>query len=861
MSKIDGTEAFPTVEEHREKDTDLRDPELAGFWLASLVDSADDAIISKTLEGIITSWNKGAERIFGYKPEEAIGHSVTLLIPPGHEDEEPTILSKLRAGERVEHYETIRIHKDGRLLNVSLTVSPIRDATGRIVGASKIARDITDRFHSQRKLDETSTRLSLALAAARLGDWSWDAKTDVVTLSQTAATIFDISPGRELTWTELRSLLHSDDAERARIAVERALEAHGDYDIEYRVIQKDDSTVWVSAKGRGIYGDQGEILGMLGFVQDITTRKSIEETLRTQTEALRTLNEVGRVISAELDLQKTVQAVTDAATELTRASFGSFFYNVLSEEGASYMLFALAGVPRHAFDRFPMPRATDLFGPTFRGEGVVRIANVKLDPRYGKNSPYYGMPEGHLPVTSYLAVPVVSSSGEVLGGLFFGHPQPDMFSDREEQIVVGLASQAAIAMDNARLYEAAKKARAEAEKAANDNALLYRQAEESGRLKEEFLATISHELRTPLNAILGWARMLRSGQLSDDNAAKALDTIERNARAQAQLIDDLLDVSRIVTGKLRMDVRPTDPNSFIDAAVEAVRPAAEAKGVRIQKIVDTGAVSVTGDPVRLQQVVWNLLSNAIKFTPRNGRVQIRLERVDSHVEIVVNDTGQGIEADFLPHVFDRFRQADQRTSRQHGGMGLGLAIVRHLVELHGGSVDARSPGEGQGSTFTVLLPITPVYQVDLNGERVHPAARDLLPTTECADRLDGLRVLIVDDESDTRELLKQGLEFCGAIVTLAASATEALEELNKTKLDVLISDIGMPGEDGYDLIKQVRMLPLESGGRIPAIALTAYTRVEDRLHALRSGYHMHVPKPVELAELVAVAASLVRRLT
>ncbi|HEY9501596.1 MAG TPA: PAS domain S-box protein [Pyrinomonadaceae bacterium] len=861
MSKIDGTEAFPTVEEHREKDTDLRGPELAGFWLASLVDSADDAIISKTLEGIITSWNKGAERIFGYKPEEAIGHSVTLLIPPGHEDEEPTILSKLRAGERVEHYETVRIHKDGRLLNVSLTVSPIRDATGRIVGASKIARDITDRFKSQEKLDETSTRLSLALAAARLGDWSWDAKTDVVTLSQTAATIFDISPGRELTWTELRSLLHAEDAECARIAVEQALEAHGDYDIEYRVIQKDDSTVWVSAKGRGIYGDQGEILGMLGFVQDITTRRSIEETLRTQTEALRTLNEVGRVISAELDLQKTVQAVTDAATELTRARFGSFFYNVLNEEGASYMLFALAGVPRHAFERFPMPRATDLFGPTFRGEGVVRIANVKLDPRYGKNSPYYGMPEGHLPVTSYLAVPVVSSSGEVLGGLFFGHPQPDIFSDREEQIVVGLASQAAIAMDNARLYEAAKKARAEAEKAANDNALLYRQAEESGRLKEEFLATISHELRTPLNAILGWARMLRSGQLSDDNAAKALDTIERNARAQAQLIDDLLDVSRIVTGKLRMDVRPTDPNSFIDAAVEAVRPAAEAKGVRIQKIVDTGAVSVTGDPVRLQQIVWNLLSNAIKFTPRNGRVQIRLERVDSHVEIVVNDTGQGIEADFLPHVFDRFRQADQRTSRQHGGMGLGLAIVRHLVELHGGSVDARSPGEGQGATFTVLLPITPVYQVDLNGERVHPAARDLLPTTECSDRLDGLRVLVVDDESDTRELLKQGLEFCGAIVTLAASTTEALEQLNKTKLDVLISDIGMPGEDGYDLIKQVRMLPTESGGRIPAIALTAYTRVEDRLLALRSGYHMHVPKPVELAELVAVAASLVRRLT
>ncbi|HSE22618.1 MAG TPA: PAS domain S-box protein, partial [Pyrinomonadaceae bacterium] len=564
MSKSIGGDSLPKDQADRQTENELRSSELAGYWLASLIDSADDAIISKTLEGVITSWNKGAERIFGYTPDEAIGQSVTMLIPPGHFDEEPIILAKLRAGERVEHYETVRLHKNGRLLNISLTVSPIRDSTGKIIGASKIARDITDRYQAQRELDETATRLSLALAAARLGDWSWDATTDVVLLSKTAAAIFNVSPASEMTWTELRSLLHPEDAERAKLAVEHALEVHGDYDIEYRVIREDDSIVWVSAKGRGLYADDGGVVGMLGFVQDITSSKSIEESLRAQTDALRTLNEVGQVISAELDLHKTVQAVTDAATVLTRARFGSFFYNVLNEEGASYMLFTIAGVPRHAFDHFPMPRATDLFGPTFRGEGAVRLANVKEDPRYGKNSPYYGMPDGHLPITSYLAVPVVSSSGEVLGGLFFGHPQPDIFSERDEQIVVGLASQAAIAMDNARLYEAAKKARAEAERAAADNEHLYRQAEESSRLKEEFLATISHELRTPLNAILGWARMLRSGQLSDDNAAKALDTIERNARAQAQLIDDLLDVSRIVTGKLRMDVRPTDPNSFID---------------------------------------------------------------------------------------------------------------------------------------------------------------------------------------------------------------------------------------------------------------------------------------------------------
>jgi CheY-like chemotaxis protein len=290
-----------------------------------------------------------------------------------------------------------------------------------------------------------------------------------------------------------------------------------------------------------------------------------------------------------------------------------------------------------------------------------------------------------------------------------------------------------------------------------------------------------------------------------------------------------------------------------------VRPAADAKGVRVQKVVDTGLVSIPGDPVRLQQVVWNLLSNAIKFTPRGGRVQVRSERVNSHLEIVVSDTGQGISADFLPHVFDRFRQADQKTSRQHGGMGLGLAIVRHLVELHGGSVKAASEGEGRGATFTVMLPITPLYQIDSSGGRVHPAARDLLPKDVGTDRLDGLSILVVDDEPDTRELLKQGLEYCGAKVRVAGSASQAVDELVAAVPDILISDVGMPGIDGYDLMRQIRDLPPDRGGKVAAIALTAYTRIEDRLQALRAGYDMHVPKPVELAELVAVAASVTRR--
>jgi len=557
--------ALPHDASKSDQVTDLRSPELAPYWLTALIESAEDAIISKTLAGTITSWNNGAQRIFGYTAEEAIGKSVTMLIPPDHVDEEPAILARLRAGDRIEHYETIRLTKDGRRIDISLTVSPIKGPNGQIVGASKIARDITE----QRQARKT-------LAAA---------------------------------------------------------------------------------------------------------------------------------------------------------------------------------------------------------------------------------------------------------------------------------------------YEAAKQARAEAEQAAAEKERLYHLAEESSRLKEEFLATISHELRTPLSAILGWTRMLRMGQLSGEDHAKALDTIERNARAQAQLIDDLLDVSRIITGKLRMDVRPSEPNSFIDAAVEAVRPAAEAKGVRVQKVIDTAAISIPGDPVRLQQVVWNLLSNAIKFTPRGGRVQIRSERVNSHLEIVVSDTGQGIAPDFLPHVFDRFRQADQKTSRRHGGMGLGLSIVRHLVELHGGTVQASSDGVGHGATFTVHLPISPIYHVDAAAGRVHPGARDLLPANESTDRLDGLLILVVDDEPDTRDLLRQGLEYNGARVRVAASAAEALAALGNEVPDILISDIGMPEVDGYDLIRQIRGLQVESGRRVAAIALTAYTRVADRLQALRAGYDMHVPKPVELTELCAVAASLTRRKT
>jgi PAS domain S-box-containing protein len=390
------------------------------------------------------------------------------------------------------------------------------------------------------------------------------------------------------------------------------------------------------------------------------------------------------------------------------------------------------------------------------------------------------------------------------------------------------------------------------------------EAETANRAKDEFLATVSHELRTPLNAILGWARMLRAGQIDEDTMTRALETIERNAKAQAQLIADLLDVSRITSGKLRLDVRSVDLVSLIEAAIDSVQPAADAKGIRLQAVLDPRAGPVSGDPDRLQQVVWNLLSNAIKFTSKEGRVQVRLERVNSHIEITVSDTGKGINAEFLPYVFDRFRQADSTISRAYGGLGLGLAIVRHLVELHGGTVHAYSAGEGCGATFTVRLPLMIVRDSERFPiealERRHPTAGDEAPF-ECPPVLKGLRVLVVDDEVDVPQLLTAVLSLCGAEVIAVASVAEAMAAIQQMQPDIVVSDIGMPREDGYSLIRRLRATEAEHGGRVPAIALTAHARIEDRLRALSAGFDAHVAKPVEPAELVTVIASVVRRIS
>ncbi|HEX6243660.1 MAG TPA: ATP-binding protein [Polyangiales bacterium] len=381
-------------------------------------------------------------------------------------------------------------------------------------------------------------------------------------------------------------------------------------------------------------------------------------------------------------------------------------------------------------------------------------------------------------------------------------------------------------------------------------------AERASRAKDEFLSTLSHELRTPLSAIVGWSTLLRKGAVPADRMEKALETIERNAKVQARLIEDMLDLARIEQGKLVLSVGPLEMVRVVGAAIDSLRPAAEAKGVRLQSVLDSHA-TIVGDADRLQQVVWNLLSNAIKFTPKGGRVHVRLQRHHSYVQLAVGDTGQGIDADFLPHVFDRFRQADASFSRRAGGLGLGLAIVRSLVELHGGTVTASSGGRDQGAEFVVRLPIAPLRAdtVPPSGERDAGVAA---PTFEAPEELRGLSVLVVDDEPETRELLRFVLEQCDTRVTTADHAGEALRLLDLQRFDLLISDIGMPDVDGYALIRAVRARPAEAGGGIPALALTAYARAEDRTQVLRAGFHMHLAKPIDPTELLVVMATLVK---
>ena len=791
--------------------------------LTAIVDASDDAIVGKDLNGIVRSWNRSAERMFGYTAAEMIGQSIRRIIPADRQYEEDDVLARIRRGDKVDHFETIRQHKDGTLLPISLSVSPITDEQGRVIGASKIARDIRDRKRLAAIVDSSDD----AIVGKTLDGivTSWNAA---------AERMFGFA-ARDIVGTSIRRIIPSDRQHEEDEVLARIRRGEKVDHFETIRQRKDGTLVPISLTVSPIRDERGTVVGASKIARDISDRKRADDE-RTRLLALAErnaaitdkLNRVGTIVASTLDRDAVVQAVTDAATELTGAQFGAFFYNVVNEQGESYTLYTISGVPRDRFSQFPMPRNTTLFDPTFKGTYVVRCDDVTTDPRYGRNAPYHGMPPGHLPVRSYLAVPVRSSSGEVLGGLFFGHGETGRFTQEHESLVVGIAAWASVALENARLY---------------------RGLQEANRLKDEFLATLSHELRTPLNAILGYARMLRAGVVGPVQQPRAVETIERNAVSLTQIVEDVLDISRIVAGKMRLNIQTIDLAEPVRRAAESIRPSADVKGIKLDVDSPRALPLVAADAERVQQIAWNLLSNAVKFTPRGGRIQVRLEAHAGGVSVVVADNGVGIDRAFLPFVFDRFRQGDAGSTRVFGGLGLGLSIVRQLVDMHGATVTAASDGIGKGAAFTVTFPSInhPPHGVDAG---VH--------ATETADGpvaladLRGLRMLAVDDELDALAMVRDILEAAGAEVISARSAGEALEALGSARVDAVVADLAMPHVDGFALITQIRHHADEAVRTVPAVALTAYARSEDRARALSAGYQRHLAKPIDPAELVRV---------
>jgi PAS domain S-box-containing protein len=862
-------------------------PPAARLLLAAIVESSEDAIISKDLTGIITSWNRGAERAFGYTAGEAVGRSITMLIPGDRLAEEDHVLARVARGESVDHFETIRQRKDGTLVDVSLTVSPIRDENGTIIGASKIARDVTARRRMETELQDLQRRL-VALASASgtiLGSPTMDdvlAGTIAVARDLFAADGYAVWRTEDhATWKVVRSFGISDTF-RTRVVIRDGGHASGAIVPPEPMIFEDVSTEPRLAGSRDAYEAEG-IASMVAFPLAVRGHRSgtIVFYFRRRRTFQRVDVEVGTALAnlaasalSTAELYEEQRAAREAADHARhRAAFLADAATILSAS-LDYQD-TLSAVARLAVTAVADWCAVDMIG---EGGIVHRLAVAHLDPakvrdareleeRYPADPDMEGgvhhvirtgqpvlvsriLPsqleaasrdeEHHrmlraFGLTSYMCVPMLAHGKAFAAMTFLSAESGREYTDTDLRLAREIAARASLAVENARSYA---------------------RAQDANRLKDEFLATLSHELRTPLNAVLGYARMLRLGTLNAEKGRTAVEVIERNATSLKQIIEDVLDVSRIVTGRLRLSVQPVDLPVVLREACATVMPAADAKGVRVETILDPLTAPVSGDVDRLQQVVWNLLSNAIKFTPRGGKVQVRLSRVNSHVEITVSDTGCGIAPSFLPAVFDRFRQGDATPSREHGGLGLGLSIAKQLIELHGGTIEAASDGEGKGATFTAKLPLMIVHARPAEpGRREQPHTDHHPPVIDGAPRLDGVRVLAVDDEPDSLNLLRFVLESAGAEVRVANSAAAALDAIRQHVPDVMIADIGMPGVDGLQLVRAVRQLE-KPARNIPIAALTAYARTQDRVLSLASGFQMHLVKPIDPLELTVAVSAL-----
>jgi PAS domain S-box-containing protein len=737
--------------------------------------------------------------------------------------EVPVILLSARAGEEA-RLEGLDAGADDYLVK-PFSARELLARVGALLELNQMRREHEDRLH-------------LATEAAEIGLWDVDLLTDTLFWPPRVKAMFGISPDVLVSMADFYAGLHPDDRERTRDAFAAALDSdrRALYDLEYRTVGKEDGIVrWVAAKGRGIFDAQGRCVRVIGTAIDVTERRRVEASLREELRARELLGSVSEaLVAAQLELEKVVQTVTDAATELSGAAFGAFFYNVKNEQGESYTLYTISGVPREAFSRFPQPRNTAIFGPTFRGEGVVRSADITADSRYGHNAPHRGMPEGHLPVRSYLAVPVKTAAGEVLGGLFFGHPEPGVFTDRAERLVLAIAAQASVAFENASLHRAAQREIEQRRRA--EDAL-----SEADRRKDEFLAMLAHELRNPLAPIRNAGELLSRTVGEDSRSSFAIEMIKRQTTQLTRLVDDLLDVSRVTQGRIQLRRRALDLASVITHAVEMVEPQLRTKQHRLSTTAESyEPLYVHGDYARLVQCVANVLTNAIKYTDPGGEIQIRSREAGESVTIEIADSGVGIAPDLLPKVFDLFVQSERTLDRAQGGLGIGLAIVKRLVEMHQGEVIARSPGLGGGSTFEIRLP-----------RIARPQALSAQATPIQAPPR---RVLIVDDNQDAANSLAALLTLRGHETQVAYGGRQALEQSESFQPDVALLDLGLPEMSGYELAARLRAMPRLN--RIRLVAVTGYGQAEDRQRTQAAGFDDHLIKPVDLQALESTLAGI-----
>ncbi|MDQ2855929.1 MAG: PAS domain S-box protein [Acidobacteriota bacterium] len=812
----------------------LRDAPLAEPY-KEIFTHSNDAIAIIDGDGQYLEQNPAHRNMMGYSDEELYGKTPAIHMPA----EEFELIKRELVDKGAYRGEVTSRAKNGNELQIELSAFAMRNASGDPICYVGIKRDISARKRNEEALRRSESELADFFENAAIGLHWVGANGYVVRVNQAELDLLGYT--REDYIGHHISEFHADQ-EVIKDILTRLQRGEAIHDYGARLRCKDGGIKHVRINS-SVYCDNGEFVHTRCLTHDVTDKKRAEQRLALQYAVTRTLAESTDIVESAPEILRAV--CENLGWELgllwrvERESDRLVCVNLWQSEAIEIDGFEVS------CRNFKFEKGVGLPGRIWATGEPAWIPNALEDDNFPRAS--IAAKAG---LHGAFGFPILLGR-EVIGTVeFFSReirePDPELL-----RMVASIGGQIG-------QFQERKRAEADLAKLLLLERSARAEAEQASRLKDEFLATVSHELRTPLNAMMGWARMLRSGRLDTESRDHALEVIERNAWAQKQIIEDILDVSRVITGKLQLNLSPVDLKSVVDAALDAVRPALEAKEIRIKTTMDPRVRVIAGDSDRLQQVIWNLLSNATKFTPAGGEIEVSGEQIGNNIQIRVGDTGSGIDPEFLPYVFERFRQADGSTTRTHGGLGLGLAIVRHLVELHGGSIKADNRKEGQGAILTISLPLP---SGELRTEDLPEVFSRAPESSPALPDLNGFRILLVDDEADALDLIAIDLTACGAKVTCFERAADALEALGQSDFDLLISDIGMPDHDGYEFIRSVRAREAaQQKKKIPAVALTAYARVQDRMRALIAGYDTHVAKPLESGELVTVVASLVGRL-